>query len=225
MWGCERLCAVWGSSESESCRKDDIFFMFSYVESFWGSRMMFMRKVFEIFFWIITEWKHSEGLSWCVFDFSSMEVVYAGFRGVPLVVTLYSTDMLHLHYILLYIIYFKMACDEDMLPFECLICFRQFMTLVDLDCHVFETYGSLWHRFNTEIDFMPDFRRCLQCDVLDAVYEFAGIMFKSCIRRWNDKCRDVWLITGGNHRSRDLCFGRVWTFCHDFDEFDVPIFR
>jgi hypothetical protein len=104
-----------------------------------------------------------------------MEIVYAGFRALRLVVTLYSTDMLHLHYILLYIIYFKMACDEDMLPFECLICFRQFMTLDDLDCHVFETYGSLWHRFNNEIDFMPDFRRCLQCDVLDAVYEFADI--------------------------------------------------
>ncbi len=68
-----------------------------------------------------------------------------------------------------------MACDEDMLPFECLICFRQFMTLDDLDCHVFETYGSLWHRFNTEIDFMPDFRRCLQCNVVDAEYEFADI--------------------------------------------------
>lgn len=63
--------------------------------------MKYIRKMFAMFFWIITDLKHCEGRWWCVFDFSSMEVVYAVLRAVPLVVTVLLYRLLPLHYIVL----------------------------------------------------------------------------------------------------------------------------
>jgi hypothetical protein len=68
-----------------------------------------------------------------------------------------------------------MACDEDTFPLNCLICLQPQMTLDDLDEHVYETYTNFWRRFQEEIDFMPEFRQCLECQEQGVEHVFCDI--------------------------------------------------
>lgn len=49
------------------------------------------------------------------------------------------------------------------------------MTLEDLDEHVYKTYTDLWHRFHENLDFMPEFRQCLECEEHGDVYVFCDV--------------------------------------------------
>jgi hypothetical protein len=95
----------------------------------------------------------------------------------------YMRDYVLYHYSLLFtllIIQFqksfrKMACDDDIFPLECLICFCPQMTLDDLDEHVFENHTSMWRRFHDDFEFMPEFRRCGECDLVGVDYTFCDL--------------------------------------------------
>lgn len=100
-----------------------------------------------------------------------MQIVHPRLRAVPLLITLYFTRYCSF----LLVIVTKMACDEDLYPLECLICFRPQMTHHDLDEHAFEDHSNMWFRFHEDVEFMREFRTCSECEAVHVDYTFCDI--------------------------------------------------